>query len=134
MTKKKSIYLWGLLLLFLGTINSCRNDFLQEQQNQNETNNIQLKSRIISLSQSKHKARLLSELSESKKILAKKIPNNASGKTVNFGDTISIDTEHVILIENGPNYHTYTFNIKRLNPQPNDPVENLVLTPLPDGT
>lgn len=37
-------------------------------------------------------------------------------------------------MENGPNYHTYTFSIQRTIPLPNAPVENLVLTPLPDGT
>jgi len=36
-------------------------------------------------------------------------------------------------MENGPNYHTYTFSIQRSNPLPNNPVENLVFTPLPDG-
>jgi hypothetical protein len=40
----------------------------------------------------------------------------------------------VIYIENGPNYHTYTFHITKANAPANAPVENLVLTPLPDGT
>ena len=53
---------------------------------------------------------------------------------MNFGDSISVNTDDVIYMENGPNYHTYTFNIQRNSPLPNAPVENLVLTPLPDGT
>ncbi|WP_336718948.1 AHH domain-containing protein [Chryseobacterium mucoviscidosis] len=40
----------------------------------------------------------------------------------------------LLYIENGPNYHTYTFNIIKENTEENAPVENLVLTPLPDGT
>lgn len=39
----------------------------------------------------------------------------------------------MIYIENGSNYHTYTFRIDRENAPANAPLENLVLTPLPDG-
>src|SRR5690606_12158883 len=53
---------------------------------------------------------------------------------VSFGDIINIDTDHVIYIENCPNYHIYTFSIQRENPLPGDPLENLVLSPLPDGS
>lgn len=95
MTKQKTIYLWGFLLLFLGIINSCRQEFLQEQQQQYNAKNELLNFKIIKLSQSKHKKTLNSKLSESKKILSNKIQNNASGKFGNFED-ISIDTENVI--------------------------------------
>ena len=47
---------------------------------------------------------------------------------------VSIDTDHVIYIENGSNYHTYTFNVIRENAPADAPVENLILSPLPDGS
>ncbi|MXS69908.1 hypothetical protein GSF70_01600 [Flavobacteriaceae bacterium W22] len=40
----------------------------------------------------------------------------------------------MIYIENGPNYHTYTFHIRRDNAPADAPLENLLLAPLPDGT
>lgn len=132
MTKIKTIYLWGLLLLF--SVYSCRTDFVQEQQNIEDVKAYALTQKIISLSQSKHKQKLLGELDESKKLINKNFKKqNIFAKNVSFGDSISIDTDHVIYIEN-ENYHTYTFKIDRNNPSPNDPIENLLLTPLPDGT
>lgn len=53
---------------------------------------------------------------------------------INYGNGVSIDTDDVTYIENGPNYHTYTFNIIREGAPANAPLENLVLTPLPDGS
>ena len=53
---------------------------------------------------------------------------------MSYGNNFSIDTENVTYIENGPNFHTYTFNIIRENASPTDPVENLVLAPMTDGT
>ncbi|MCY0969530.1 hypothetical protein [Chryseobacterium wangxinyae] len=40
----------------------------------------------------------------------------------------------MIYIENGPNYYTYTFRINRANAPADAPVENLVLSPLSDGS
>lgn len=131
--KQKLFYLFGLLSVTALLIYSCRNDYLQEQQTQNETNNLQLRSQIISLSESKHKAKLLSEISEAKSILKKQNNKNALGKIVNYGDSVSIDTDKVIFIQYGA-YHTYTFNIKRNNSAINAPVENLILSLEPDGT
>ena len=77
---------------------------------------------------------LVTELEKAKtefKIYAKK---QEYGKSVNLGDDIIIDTENVIYIENGSNYYTYTFNIKREGAPENAPLENLVLSPLTDGT
>lgn len=45
-----------------------------------------------------------------------------------------IDTDDVIYIENGTGFHSYTFNIKHNNAPADAPVENLVLSPLDDGT
>ena len=109
---------------------ACRTDHLQEEKARNEASESMLRSKIISLNESAHKSKiapLLLRLKQSYK-------NNKTGKNVSFGDSISINTDHVIYIENGPNYHTYTFNIKRNNPLPDNPVENLLLTPLPNGT
>lgn len=131
--KQKLFYLFGLLSVTALLIYSCRNDYLQEQQTQNETNNLQLRSQIISLSESKHKAKLLSELSQAKNILKKQNSKNALGKVVNYGDSAYINTDRVIYIENG-NYHNYIFKIEKSNKVDGDPFENLLLTPLPDGS
>ncbi|MCU7615615.1 hypothetical protein NZ698_00275 [Chryseobacterium sp. PBS4-4] len=32
---------------------------------------------------------------------------------MNYGNGVTINTDDVIYIENGPNYHTYTFRINR---------------------
>ena len=117
-----------VLLLF-----SCRQDLLHEQETYHNTSAFQLTSQRISLNESKHKAKLTAELSKAKdefKAFAKK---NVQGKTVNFGDSISVNTDEVIYMENGPNYHTYRFSIQRSNPLPDAPVDHLVFTPLPEG-
>ncbi|MGO4708962.1 hypothetical protein AB4Y90_07555, partial [Chryseobacterium sp. 2TAF14] len=51
-----------------------------------------------------------------------------------FRNGVSIDTDNVIYIENGPDFYTYTFRIDRENALENAPVENLVLSPLSDGS
>ncbi|RCU42510.1 hypothetical protein EIZ47_09190 [Chryseobacterium lacus] len=121
-------------LLILLVLAACRNDHLQDLHYQEEGAKSELVSRIISLNESVHKQKLLPQLKAAKENIKKTMPKNIFGKMVSFGDSISIDTEQVIYIENGPNYHTYTFAIERTNPSPNDPMENLLLTPLPDGT
>ncbi|MFC6267177.1 hypothetical protein [Frigoriflavimonas asaccharolytica] len=121
------------MLLLFAILFSCRPDILLEQDARNQAAQSGLTSKIISLKESAHRNKILPELKFAKQQLTNK-SINPFGKTINFGDSISIDTEGVIYIENGPNYHTYTFNIKRTNPQANDPVENLLLAPLPNGT
>ena len=131
---KKNLFLrLCLMMIVVLTLNSCRQDILPEQETYHNTSAFQLTSKKISLNEAKHKAKLTAELSKAKdefKAFAKK---NVQGKTVNFGDSISVNTDDVIYMENGPNYHTYTFSIQRSNPLPDAPVENLVFTPLPDG-
>jgi hypothetical protein len=63
-----------------------------------------------------------------------KTKSSAFGKTVNYGNGISIDTDDVIYIENGTGFHSYTFNIQHENAPEDAPVQNLVLSPLADGT
>lgn len=130
--KKTKLYLWGLLLLLLGIINSCRNDHLQDLQVRNNEQNAKLTSKIISLSQSPHKARLITELNQTKSLMSK-TSTNALGKSVIYGDSISINTDEVIFMQNG-NYHNYIFRIDKNNPTLGEPFDNLLLTPLPDGS
>lgn len=121
-------------LLTLLVLAACRNDHLQDLHYQNEGTKSQLVSKIISLNESVHKHKLLPQLKTAKENIKKTMPKNKFGKMVSFGDSISIDTDQVIYIENGPNYHTYTFAIQRENPLPGNPLENLVLSLLPDGS
>ena len=107
MTMKRNLLLrLCLILMVYFTAYSCRQDLLPEQETYHNTSAFQLTSKRISLNEAKHKAKLTAELSKAKdefKAFAKK---NVQGKTVNFGDSISVNTESVIYMENGPNYHT----------------------------
>ncbi|PZU05198.1 MAG: hypothetical protein DI622_19320 [Chryseobacterium sp.] len=119
----------------MALIYSCRNnELLTEHDNEvyNNSSQFKLTSKVISLDESKHKEKLASVISDVQNKVSK-IQNKAFGKNINY-DNIIIDTKNVTYIENGPNYHTYTFRIFREN-APNDGlVENLLLTPLPDGS
>lgn len=121
------------LVTFLTILYSCRTDQLHEQENFNNTSKFHLTSKRISLNDAKHKSQLLSELEKSKVVL-KKISQNISGKTVSYADGVTLDTDNVTYIENGPNYHTYTFYLKRESASADAPLENLVLSPLTDGS
>ncbi|WP_299177686.1 hypothetical protein [uncultured Chryseobacterium sp.] len=112
---------------------SCRNDHFPEQEKYSNSSKYNLTSKTISLNESKHKSKLVSELGKAETQL-KSRKTDASGKVVNYGNGVSIDTDNVIYIENGPNYHTYTFRINKENAPADAPVENLLLSPLPDGT
>lgn len=128
--KNKKLKIFVYLSVILGFLVSCRTDFVNEQIVKNN-NASSLTSRSISLQESPHRQRLAPILSE----LNKNLNNgNKSQKSVNFGDSIIVDTDDIIMMENGSNYHTYTFKVKRTNAKPNDPVENLLLSALPNGT
>jgi hypothetical protein len=60
--------------------------------------------------------------------------SDAQGKMVNYANGVSIDTDNVIYIENGADFHTYTFNVKRANAPETAPLENLLLIPETDGS
>lgn len=131
MTMKKNLFLRLCLMMIAWlSLNSCRQDILPEQETYHNTSAFQLTSKRISLNESKHKGKLVSEIKQAEDKLKTFSDTNALGKIVNYG----IDTESVIYIENGSNYHTYTFNITRENNPADAPLENLLLTPLPDGT
>ena len=134
MTMKKNLFL-RLLLSAITAIPliSCRNDHFSEPETYNNSSQFQITSRVIPLQESKHKTKLLPELGKAQDNL-KKFSPGLHGKTIDYGNGISINTDHVIYIENGPDYHTYTFKIDRADAPEDAPLENLVLSPLTDGT
>ncbi|WP_185681290.1 hypothetical protein, partial [Chryseobacterium sp. C1] len=116
--KRKMISWLSLVAVFLVSY-SCRNDMLPEKEIFENSSQFQLTSRRMSLAESKHRLKLMPEISEAQTLL-RSSQYNVSGKTVNG---VTINTNDVIYIENGPNYHTYTFNIVRENASIDAPVE-----------
>jgi len=112
---------------------SCRNELSPEQETYSNSSQFRPTSKTIRLEESKHKLVLKNELQKAQENLTE-IKTNASGKTVDFANGVSIDTDNVTYIEVGPTFHTYTFNLVRENAPENAPVENLVLASLPDGS
>lgn len=132
---KKNLFLrLCLMMAVVLSTYSCQQDILHEQETYNNTSAFQLTSKRISLDESQHKAKLLPELKKAEAEFNAFSKTNAQGKTVNYGNGVSIDTNDVIYIENGTGFHSYTFNIKHDNAAADAPVENLVLSPLADGT
>lgn len=132
--KKNLLLRLCLILMVSFLIYACRTDHLPENETTyNNSSKFQLTSKRISLDEAKHKAQLLPELEKAKNEF-KNIKTNAFGKTINYGNGVSIDTDDVMYIEKGANIHTYTFHIIRENAPADAPVENLVLSNLPDGT
>lgn len=131
---KKSLFLRLCLILMVAvTAYSCRTDQFLEQENFNNSSKFQLTSKRISLNEAKHKVQLLPEIEKAETEMKAYSKNSAHGKNVDLGNGMTINTDNVIYMENGPNYHTYTFSIHRDNQLEDAPVENLVLTPLPEG-
>jgi hypothetical protein len=112
---------------------SCRNEQLTEQETYNNSSQFRPTSKTISLEESKHKLALKTELQKAQTNL-KEVKTNVSGKTIDYANGVSIDTDNVTYIESGPTFHTYTFNLVRENTPENAPLENLVLASLPDGS
>ena len=128
MKKINSLMLFALAFLLIG----CRNDQITEKEAYNNSSAFQLTSKRISVDESKHKARLLPEIENAETVF--KSQAKSFGNTIEYNNGVSINTDDVIYIENGPNYHTYTFNIIRESASADAPVENLLLSPLPDGS
>lgn len=135
MTMKKKLFL-RLCLMTIAWLSfqSCRQDLLPEKETYNNSSAFQLTSKRVSLNESKHKLQLLPELEQVEHKFKTFAKSDAQGKLVNYANGVSIDTESVIYIENGANFHTYTFKINRQNASEDAPLENLLLAPLPDGT
>lgn len=132
---KKNLFL-RLCLILAVTLSaySCRTDhFPEAEKNISNSSKFQLTSKRVSLNESKHKSILVLEL-EKAKTAFKNSKSLVNGRLINYGNGVSIDTESVIYIENGPNFHTYTFNIKRENAPADAPLENLLLVPFANGT
>ncbi|GEM_PF-3417436 len=128
---KKISFLMLFALSFL--VLSCRTeDFHNEEVNQT-ISQPRLTSKRISLNEAKHKTKLLPELKKAEVEIEAFAKKNAKGK-ISYDDGVSIDTDNVIYIENGPDFYTYTFRIQRDQAAPDAPVENLVLSPLSDGS
>uniref|UniRef100_UPI0011848C50 hypothetical protein n=1 Tax=Chryseobacterium echinoideorum TaxID=1549648 RepID=UPI0011848C50 len=132
---KKHLFLRLCLMFLVGfSAFSCRTEEFHNEEETQGSMQFHLTSKRISLSESKHKAKLFPELEKAKKGIAAFQKVNVNGRIINYGNGVSIDTDDVIYIENGPNYHTYTFHIIRDNAPADAPLENLLLTPLPDST
>ena len=129
---KKISFLMLFALSFL--VLSCRTEEFHNEEVNQTISQPRLTSKRISLNEAKHKARLLTEIDKSETALKSLSKTNIQGKVISYNNGVLIDTDEVLYIENGPNYHTYTFNLVRENALPTDPVENLVLSPLSDGT
>ncbi|WP_034673897.1 hypothetical protein [Chryseobacterium formosense] len=131
---KRNLFL-RLCLIFLVALStySCRTDQFPEKETFNNSSKFQLTSKRISLNESKHRSILVPEL-EKAKTAFKNSKSLVNGRVVDYGNGVSIDTESVIYIENGPNFHTYTFNIKKENAPADAPLENLLLVPFANGT
>ncbi|WP_123906664.1 hypothetical protein [Chryseobacterium sp. MYb7] len=121
------------LVAIMVLLYSCRNELSPEQETYSNSSQFRPTSKTIRLEQSKHKLVLTTELQKAQENLTE-IKTNASGKSVDYANGVSIDTDNVTYIEVGPNFHTYTFNLVRENAPENAPLENLVLASLPDGS
>ena len=131
--KNKFILRLLSLVTIMVLLYSCRNELSPEQEAYNNSDQFRPTSRTIRLEESKHKLVLITELQKAQDNLTE-IKTNTSGKSVDYANGVSIDTDNVTYIEAGPNFHTYTFNLVRENAPENAPLENLVLSSLPDGT
>ncbi|RQO35257.1 hypothetical protein DBR39_20080 [Chryseobacterium sp. KBW03] len=121
------------LVTIIVLLYSCRNELSTEQEAHSNSSQFRPTSKTIRLEQSKHKLVLKTELQKVQENL-KEIKTNASGKAIDYANGVSIDTDNVTYIEYGTNFHTYTFNLVRENSPESAPLENLVLSYLPDGS
>lgn len=121
-------------MIALLSFHSCRQDLLPEKETYNNSGAFQLTSKRISLDEAKHKANLVPKINQVETNLYTESKNNLQGKTVNFGNGISIDTDDVIYLEKGTDFHSYTFRIDHENAPVDAPIENLVISSRPDGT
>ncbi|QQV02046.1 MULTISPECIES: hypothetical protein [Chryseobacterium] len=131
---KKKLFL-RLCLMFLISVSafSCRTEEFHNEEETHGSTGLRLTSQRISLNEAKHRTKLLPDLEKAETAIEKKALK-VQGKSVNIGNEITIDTDEVIYIENGPDYHTYTFSVIRDNASANAPVENILMTPNTDGS
>ena len=124
----------SLLIALFATLWSCRNDYFPDQQeNPNYRNALRYTYKRISLDESKHKTNLIPELKKVNEKF-KALETYVSRKAVKYSNGVSVNTDDVIYIERGSDVHSYTFHLTRDNAAEDAPLENLVLSLLPDGT
>ena len=111
---------------------SCKNESLTAALTEEYSKPV-LTNKIVNLNNSIHKTAVLAELEGAKIFFKTYSLKSRNGKLVNYKN-IYFDTSHVIMMENGRNYHNYTFNIIHEDNQNDEAVDNLVLSPLVDGT
>ncbi|QQV02280.1 MULTISPECIES: hypothetical protein [Chryseobacterium] len=128
---KKISFLMLFALSFL--VLSCRTEEFHNEEVSQTISQPRLTTKRISLNESKHRTKLLPDLEKAETAIEKK-KLNVQGKSVNIGNGITIDTDEVIFMENGPDFHTYTFSVIRDNASGNAPVENILMTPNTDGS
>lgn len=122
-----------MLLALVFLLSACRTEnLIDENISANQSSRFQPTFKKISLNEAKHKSKLLPIIEQVETGLESE--DNLQGKTTNYGNGVSIDTDDVIFIENGTGFHSYTFHINRENAPADAPVENLLLRPLSDGT
>ncbi len=103
-----------MLLALVFLLSACRTEnLIDENISANQGSRFQPTFKKISLNEAKHKSKLLPIIEQVETGL--KIKDNLQGKTVNYGNGVSIDTDDVIYIENGTGFHSYTFHIYREN-------------------
>ncbi|MXS70408.1 hypothetical protein GSF70_04185, partial [Flavobacteriaceae bacterium W22] len=125
---KKKLFLRLCLMLLVGvSAFSCRTEDFHNEEETHGNTGLRLTSQRISLNQAKHRTQLLPDLEKAETAIEKKALK-VQGKSVNIGNGITIDTDEVVYIENGPDYHTYTFSVIRDNASANAPIENILLT------
>ncbi|HEX7869019.1 MAG TPA: hypothetical protein VF455_02810 [Chryseobacterium sp.] len=132
--KKKLFLRLCLILVVAVAAYSCTTDQFPEQETFNDSSEFQLTSRRISLDEAKHKEKLVTELDKVEATFKAISKSNINGKVIDYGNGVYIDNDDVIYFEKGPDFHSYTFHIKRENSPADAPVENLLLTPLEDGS
>ena len=113
---KKHLFLRLSLMLLVGvSAFSCRTEEFHNEEEAHGSTQFRLTTQRISLSEAKHKAKLLTELKEAEGKFKAFSKANAQGRVINYANGVSIDTDQVTYIENGPDFHTYTFHLSRQN-------------------
>lgn len=128
MTINKTLFIWALLFIFLGILNSCRQEELFEQTQKEKKN---FKVYMLNKKQVTDDFFLFDKVAKIQNVL---IERNAQARSVQDsildGGTISINK--VLFIENENGIKTYTFPLKRSFAS--SKIENLVLKRNVDST
>ncbi|MXS69912.1 hypothetical protein GSF70_01620 [Flavobacteriaceae bacterium W22] len=133
MIRKKLSFIPLLIFITCSTIISCHTEESYSEFRQVYDSNYPVSSKKISIQDSQHKSKLLTELENSKAII-RKLNHTVFGKNINYKEGVWFDTQQIIYIENGPQLHTYTFSFFRENYSSEDIISNLLFVPTAEGT